>query len=137
MSGFLFFIYFCLHFCLFGRIYREVENLQQHERKCEGEEKKTNTLLSVKDPPSFNNGNFSWNRLTGRPVVLGCTVPKNCFALKNVTCFLDIFDLPSSCISRQLFNNKYCLCYKQHMHMCVSEMKQNCISFSAWQILWI
>lgn len=41
---------FVLIFALFGEKYREVENPQQHERKCEGEEKKTNILLSVKCP---------------------------------------------------------------------------------------
>ena len=44
-------LFLSLFLLFFWEKYREVENPQQHERKCEGEEKKTNILLSVKCPP--------------------------------------------------------------------------------------
>lgn len=42
-------LFLSLFLLFLGEKYREIENWQ-HERKCEGEEKKTNILLSVKCP---------------------------------------------------------------------------------------
>lgn len=43
-------LFLSLFLLFFGEKYREVENPQQHERKCEGEEKKIDILWSVKRP---------------------------------------------------------------------------------------
>lgn len=113
----LIFIYFFHLFCCFRRVYTEKLKTLATWKKVWGWRKddKYPFKCEIYFMP-FNNGNFSWNRLIGYPVVLqGCSSQELRHPEKDITCCLDISCLPSSSTSVWLFNNSF-LCYKKYTH---------------------
>lgn len=86
---------------------------------------------------SFNNGNFSWNRLIGYPVVRRCCSSQELLhPEKDITCYLDISYLPSSALLCDFSTTVFFIIKKKkYTHTLVKGPTYSCNSYNNSYIL--